>query len=169
MPASNLKELLNFEGHFERATRDLLVAAGYADTFIQQANETLPETRLEVTFAAGAAINEEEQADGSRVYDFFEGMLTVRIVTVRPADRPSLIVGVANLHEEFSAGVRSALLEKAAPFTTANLTHYAVKTIRPPRRATSIRAGLRITRAWSSSCILASAPPPGRPEPGFYG
>jgi hypothetical protein len=131
MPASNLKELLNFEGHFERATRDLLVAAGYADTFIQQANETLPESRLEVTFAAGAAINEEEQADGSRVYDFFEGMLTVRIVTVRPADRPSLIVGVANLHEEFSAGVRSALLEKAAPFTTANLPHYAVKTIRP--------------------------------------
>lgn len=131
MPASSLKELYNFEGAFERAIRTLLQSAGYADTFIQQANQTLPESRIEVTFTCGPAVNQEVLADGALVYDFFQGSIVVRIVTVRPADRPSLITGVATLHEEWAAGVRAALEERASPFTASNLPHYAVKTIRP--------------------------------------
>lgn len=131
MPATSLKQIYNFEGAFERAVRDLLTAAGNADSFIEQSLGSLPESRIEVTFAAGAAVNEECLANGQHVYDFFEGRLTLRIVTVRPADRASLIPGVATLHEEWAAAVRAALEERAAPFTTANLPYYAVKTIRP--------------------------------------
>jgi len=131
MPASSLKQIYNYEGAFERAVRDLLQAAGYADTYVEQANATLPESRIEVTFAAGAAVNEEVLPDGAHVYDFFEGRLAIRIVTVRPVDRPSLISGVATLHEEWAAAVRTSLEERAAPFTTVNLPYYAVKTIRP--------------------------------------
>lgn len=131
MPATDLKQIYNFEGAFQRVARDIMQAAGYADTFIEQANDTLPESRLEITFACGNAINESALDDGSHVYDFFEGRLAVRIVTVRPSDSSSLIPGVATLHEEWSAAVRSLFEERQAKFNETNLPLYAVKTIRP--------------------------------------
>lgn len=135
MPATDTKQIFNFENAFERATRAVLQAAGYEDTFIQGANQTLPESRIEVMFSTGEAINEAVLENSDHVYDFFSGILSVRIVTVRPEDQASLISGVGDLHSEWAAGVRVALQERVSPYTTSNLPWLAVKTIRP--RATT--------------------------------
>lgn len=131
MTATSNKQVFNFDNNFERAVQSVLAAAGYNDAFISGVSAELPPSRIEISFAAGEALNEAELANGDRVYDFFSGRLTIRIVTFRPDDQPSLLAGVSTLHSEFSAGVRVALQERAAPFTTANLPYYAVKTIRP--------------------------------------
>jgi hypothetical protein len=132
MPATSEKEIYNFENNFERAVESILEAAGYSDTVIQGQRGTLPASRVEVTFASGEAINEAVYPlDTSKhVYDFFNGRLSLRIVTERPSDQPSLISGVSSLHEEWCAGVRVALQERNTPFTTTNLPHYSVQTIR---------------------------------------
>lgn len=133
MAATSEKQIYNFENAIERAVEGVLKAAGYADTFIQGANATLPESRIEVMFATGDAINEAVYPLDSdkTVYDFFNGRLTLRIVTVRPDTQASLLAGVSTLHEEWAAGVRVALQERNSPFTTTNLPYLTVKTIRP--------------------------------------
>jgi hypothetical protein len=133
MAATSEIRLFNFEYNFERAVEGILEGAGYLSTYIQGANETLPESRIEVTFATADATNEAIYPldPDQTVYDFYNGRLTLRIVTVRPDDGPSLLVGVGRLHEEWAAGVRVQLQERKNPFTKTNLPYYAVKTIRP--------------------------------------
>lgn len=132
MPASSELKIYAFENAIERATASILNAAGYADTYIQGANASLPPSRFEITFATGEAVNETAHpTQEGHVYDFFNGRLVVRIVTQRPEDRPSLLAGVSTLHEEWAAGVRVALQERLCPYTTTNLPYLAVKTIRP--------------------------------------
>ncbi len=135
MPATDIKQIFNFENAFEIATQAVLNAAGYHDAFIQGGNATLPPSRIEITFATGEAMNETALQNGQHVYDFFSGMLTIRIVTIRPDDMPSILSGVTDLHSQWAAGVRAALQERVSPYTTSNLPWYAVKTIRP--RATT--------------------------------
>lgn len=133
MAATSEIQLFNFEYNFERAVESILEGGGYLNTFIQGANATLPPSRIEVTFASGAAINQSlYPLDPSQeVYDFFEGRLSVRIVTERTAEAgPSLVPGVGPMHEEWAAAVRMLLQERRDPFTTTNLPYYAVKTIR---------------------------------------
>ena len=131
--ATSELQLFNFEYNFERATESVLEAAGYLNTYIQGANETLPTSRIEVTFASGQAINEALYPldPAQEVYDFFDGRLSLRIVTERNAEAgPSLTPGVGPLHEEWAAAVRMLLQERRQPFTETNLPYYAVKTIR---------------------------------------
>jgi len=135
MPAADVKQILNFENAIELATQSILQAAGFHDSFIQGGNATLPPSRIEIIFATGEAMNEAALPNGDHVYDFFNGVLTVRIVTVRPDDLPSLLPGVSDLHAQWAAGVRAALQERLSPYTTSNLPWLAVKTIRP--RATT--------------------------------
>jgi hypothetical protein len=130
MPASSTKELFAFENHFERAVESILKAAGYPAVFTTAAQGVLPESRLEVTFSLGDTLNEHTLDSGQRVYDYFNASLQIRVCTERPADRPSLIPGVARLHEEFCAGVRAALEERDDPFDGL-LPYYEVRTIRP--------------------------------------
>jgi hypothetical protein len=131
MPATSTTQIYAFEHNIETAVQGLLQSNGLLDTFIQGADASLPESRIEVTFATGEAINEAVLTNRQQVYDFFNGRLTLRIVTVRPVDQPSLVAGVAKLHEEWSARVRALLEERASPFTTTNLPYYTVETIRP--------------------------------------
>ena len=131
MPASNIKQVLNFDNNIEAATRGVLVAGGYGDSFIAGIEQELPPSRIEIMFQTGEAMNEAILPSGQHVYDFYAGLLTVRIVTFRPDDQPSLLAGVSTLHSEWAAGVRALLQERATPFTEANLPYYAVKTIRP--------------------------------------
>ena len=133
MPATSELQLFNFERNFEVAVESILEGAGYLNAFIEQSNATLPESRIEISFACGEAMNQAlYPLDPSQeVYDFFSGQLALRVVTVRPDDKPSLIPGVGKLHEEWSAAVRMLLQERREPFTTTNLPYYAVKTIRP--------------------------------------
>ena len=130
--ATSELQIYNFEYNFERAVESILESAGYLGTYIQGANATLPESRIEVTFASGAAINQAVYPlnPADEIYDFFNGRLTLRIVTVRPDDHPSLIAGVGKLHEEWCAGVRVQMQERRTPFTEANLPYYSVQTIR---------------------------------------
>jgi hypothetical protein len=132
MAATSEKQIYNFENAIERATESVLSAAGLP-ALIQGGNETLPESRVEIVFAAGQAINTALYPldPDQEIYDFYEGRLTLRIVTVRPETQPSLLSGVSTLHEEWAAAVRVALQERVNPFTTANLPYLAVKTIRP--------------------------------------
>jgi hypothetical protein len=134
MPATDELQLFNFEYNFERAVESILDAGGYsARTFIQGSRATLPESRIEITFASGQAINQAlYPLDPSQeVYDFFDGRLSLRIVTVRDAETgPSLTPGVGPMHEEWAAAVRMLLQERREPFTATNLPYYAVKTIR---------------------------------------
>ena len=131
MPASNIKQVLNFDNNIEAAVRAVLVAGGYGDSFIAGIEQELPPSRIEIMFQTGEALNEAALPSGDHVYDFYAGTLTVRIVTFRPDDQPSLLEGVSTLHSEWAAGVRALLQERAAPFTETNLPYYAVKTIRP--------------------------------------
>lgn len=130
--ATDEKQIFNFEYNFERAVESILEGAGYLQTFIQGANETLPPSRIEIVFASGEATNEAiyPRDPDKTVYDFFNGRLSLRIVTVRPDDQPSLIPGVGRLHEEWASAVRVKLQERLSPFNEANLPYYAVKTIR---------------------------------------
>jgi hypothetical protein len=132
MAATDERQVFNFEHNIERAVEAVLEGAGYSSAYIQGANATLPPSRIEVTFASGQAINQATYPldPDQEVYDFFDGRLSLRIVTERPGDQPSLIPGVGQLHEEWSAAVRWLLQERKNPFTTANLPYYAVKTIR---------------------------------------
>ena len=136
MPATDERQIFNFEHNFERAVESILEGAGIT-AMIQGANESLPESRVEITFAAGEALNTSlHPSDPDQlIYDFFYGTLTLRVVTVRPDDRPSLIPGVGQLHEQWAAAVRQLLQERLNPFTTTNLPYYAVKTIRPQASA----------------------------------
>lgn len=130
MPATSKVQIYAFESNFEKAVQSVLQSAGLLDTFIQGQDATLPESRIEVMFSSGEAMNQAILTDRSLVYDFFDGMLSLRIVTVRPEDQPSLIAGVRSLHEEWCARVRMLLEERASPFTTSNLPYYTVRTIR---------------------------------------
>ena len=130
MAATSKVQIYNFEDNFERAVQSILAAAGFLDSYIQGANKTLPESRIEITFAAGEAINQAVLENRDLVYDFFNARLSLRIVTVRPDDQPSLVSGVSSLHEQWCANVRALFEERASPFTSANLPYYTVTTIR---------------------------------------
>lgn len=131
MPAQSEKQVYAFEGNFELATRAVLQAAGYNETLIQGMNVSLPPTRIEVIFALGEALNEAVLLNEDKIYDYFNARLVLRICTERTMDKPSLIDGVLNLHEEWAAGVRTALQERKKPFNETNLPYYHVNTIRP--------------------------------------
>lgn len=131
MPATDKVQIYAFESNFEKAVQSVLHTAGLLDSYVQGADVTLPESRIEITFESGEAINQAIMTDRSLVYDFFDGRLTLRIVTERPIEQRSLIPGVANLHEEWCARVRALFEERAGPFTTTNLPHYTVRMIRP--------------------------------------
>lgn len=131
MPAQNVKQITNFNGNFQAAVQSILKAAGYADTFIERGRAELPESRIEVSFSLGEAMNETQLRNGDLEYDFFSGRLRLRIVTVRPDDQPSLLPGVDGLHSEWSAGILATFRESQKPFTAANLPFYTVRTIRP--------------------------------------
>lgn len=131
MPATDKIQIYAFESNFEKAVQSVLQSAGLLDSFIQGQDVTLPDSRIEIMFESGEAINQAILADRSLVYDFFDGRLTLRIVTERPSEQRSLISGVASLHEEWAARVRALLEERVSPFTTANLPHYTVRMIRP--------------------------------------
>lgn len=129
MAATSKIQIYAFESNFERAVEQVLDAAG-VPAYVEKNSESLPATHVAITFASGEAINLAVLPNHEEVYDFFNARLTLQITTERPEDQPSLISGVASLHEEFAARVRAALEERANPFTTANLPYYAVKTIR---------------------------------------
>jgi hypothetical protein len=131
MPATSKVQIYAFESNFERAVQAVLDGAGMLHSYIQRANDSLPDSRIEITFAGGEAINEAIMEDRTQVYDFYSGTLVLRIVTIRPEDQPSMIPGVATMHEEWSAHVRALLEERASPFTQVNLPYYTVRTIRP--------------------------------------
>ena len=131
MPATDVKQIYNFDNNFETAVRGVLIAGGYGDSFIAGISQDLPPSRLEVMFQTGEAMNEAALPSGDHVYDFYAGTLTVRIVTFRPDDQPSLLPGVSTVHSEWASGVRALLQERVAPFNTTNLPYYAVRTILP--------------------------------------
>lgn len=133
MPATDERQIYNFEEAIERAAQSVLAAAGYDATYIQGQRDSLPPSRIEITFATGQALNEAVHPldPTATVYDFFDGRLVFRIVTERPEAQSSLLSGVATLHEQWAAGVRALFQERRSPFTTTNLPYLAVKTIRP--------------------------------------
>lgn len=138
MPAVSKKQLYNFGNNFERAAESIIEAAGIP-ALIQGANATLPPSRVEVIFQRGAPLNQGLRPNGDLVYDYFSGVLSLRIVTVRPDTQPSLISGVSSLHEEFAATLMelfeetklSSTNEYITAFTSANLPFYKVLKLQP--------------------------------------
>src|SRR5690349_3834232 len=102
-PADDIRKLLNFEDKIETATRAVLVAAGITDTFLPTGDGDLPATHLEVLFSTGEALNQHTLDNGQKVYDFFDGLLRLRVASVRSEQQASLLAGVRSLHEEFAA------------------------------------------------------------------
>lgn len=130
MAATDLKQLYNFKGAFCAATKSVLEAAGLNSVLIERSNESLPASRVEVTFDVGEASNTAVIND-SLVYDYFTGCrLTIRLVTDRPEDQSSAIPGVVTLHDLFCASVYAALEERLTPFA-AHLPYYTVNKCRP--------------------------------------
>jgi len=137
MSATSKKQVYNIDNNFERATESIFEAAGLS-AVIQGSNETLPRSRVEITFQTGQALNQGRRADGALVYDYFNATLTIRIVTERPHDSPSLIPGVSTLHSEFCATVRELLEETkslngdySTAFNSTNLPYYKVNKLQP--------------------------------------
>lgn len=131
MPAQSKKQIYAFEENFEVAVRSVLDKAGLLNLLITGQSDSLPESRLEILFVLGETLNQATLPNGEHVYDFFNAKLTMRIVTTRPTDQPSLLPGVGMLHSEFAAGTRVALEERLKPFNVENLPWYGVQTIRP--------------------------------------
>lgn len=130
IPATSLKQIYNFKGEFNAATRSILGAAGLQDVLIERSGDTQPLSRFEVSFDMGPP-NNETNVHGDDVYDFFEGcMLTIKLCTVRPDDQPSALPGVATLHDEFVATSYSVMEERKSPFEGI-LQYYQVLKILP--------------------------------------
>ena len=130
MPAQSKKQVYAFEDAFETAAAGVMKAAGFYDSLISGANETLPESRIEIMFVLGETLNEAVLINGQHVYDYFNASLRLKLVTVRPRDQPSLLPGVSNLHAEWLGGIRTAFEERVRPFNETNLPWYKVNTIR---------------------------------------
>jgi hypothetical protein len=128
--ASSKKQVYNFKGNFNAAMQGIFAAAGITAN-IERANATLPTTGFDIAFDMGEAMNEQTLADGTSVYDFFQGnKLTARIYTERAEDKPSAIPGVATLHDEFCATVYAIMEERVGPFDPF-LPYYEVNMIKP--------------------------------------
>lgn len=117
----------------EKAVDTLLTAAEVPTVLIPRSNDTLPESRVEITFIPGDAANQTTLSDGRKVYDYFtNGELRVKILTFRPEQQASLITGVRDLHAQFAGEVGKALDESRCPFDPLLPFHYVLK-IRPTR------------------------------------
>jgi hypothetical protein len=127
--ASSKKQLYNFKGQFNAAVQSIFAAGGLTAQ-IERSNATLPTSRVEITFDMGEAANQAAMA-GDVVYDFYQGnRLDIRLCTVRPLDQPSVLPGIATLHDEFCATTYALLEERLYPFTNY-LPYYQVNMIRP--------------------------------------
>lgn len=133
MPASSWKDLKAYHSHFSRATRAILQAAGLTDVFLERNDSRLKPSNLQVTFERGEAVNLETLADGTQLWDAFEGAtLTIALRTWRP-DMPTPPQGLLDQHAEFEAMVEAALTYPACPYDASNLPYYAVQRLKPLR------------------------------------
>ena len=128
--AISKKQIYSFKGNFNAAVSTILTNAGLTAS-IERSNGTNPTSGCDITFDLGTAANQGVSPQGDLVYDFFEGnKLMVRIYTERPGDSPSVLPGIATLHDEFCGTVLAVMEERLRPFD-AIMPYYQVNMIRP--------------------------------------
>lgn len=130
--APDTKAIYNFKGNFDKATCQVLSAAGCDALFLERGLKLLKLSgRIELTFDLGEALNTHTLPDGSQVYDYYNGRLRLRVLTARRQSASFPETGVREIHDQMVCGILDALEERKGPFTEVNLPWYKVNTIRP--------------------------------------
>lgn len=139
MPATNLAELLNFEGNFEKAAQDLLVANGVVAAITQgRTNLPLVMTGIGVDVSPAldqltiltAPTNWPPGTPPPQEYFRFPATIEFRIEIPRDKNGSSYPAAL-NLLGEVRGKVRSFMLRCVAPFNATNLPYYEIGDIRP--------------------------------------
>lgn len=148
MPAQNLPDLLDFEGHFETAAQQILTANGIA-AYISEQQVKLPLLNTGIGIDIAPALDalrflpkpSNWPVDREAPQDFFRypSMMEFRIEVPRDANGASL-PGVDTMLREVRGKIRAAMLMCCAPFNAANLPYYRVSEIRPNGTITGFEA-----------------------------
>ncbi len=139
MAATNLVELMDFEGNFEVAAQGVVVANGITG-YITQTNIQADLINAGISFVAGPALDELTElpkpswwgADDPPPQDYFRypGTLTFRVEVPRD-DNGATISGVETMLEQIRGQLRAAFMRVCEPFDATNLPLYKVSDIRP--------------------------------------
>lgn len=139
MPATNLAQLLNFEGNFETAAYSLLVSEGVVAAITEgQTNLPLVVTGIGVDVAP--AIDELQiltkpnnwpgGTPPPQEYFRYPASIEFRIEIPRDKNGTSY-AGALNLMGEVRGKIRSFMLRCVAPFNANNLPFYEIGDIKP--------------------------------------
>jgi hypothetical protein len=140
MPAAtNLEELLDFEGQFERAAQAILVAVGIS-AYIDQQKLKLPLLNAGVMFDVGPATEALQQipkpaswpAGLAAPQEFFQydGQLEFRVECGRDVNS-TITPDVDTALSAARAKIRANFMLSVNPFNSTVLPFYRVSTIRP--------------------------------------
>lgn len=139
MPASNLRELLDFEGQFETAMQAVLATNGITAYLSQQAVK-LPLLNTGIGFDVSPALDvltdipapSNWPADTAPPQDYFRytGAIEFRVEVPRDAAGNSL-PGTATMMSQIRSTLRAVMMRSCYPFTAVNLPWYEIGDIRP--------------------------------------
>jgi hypothetical protein len=139
MPATNLPELLDFEGQFEAAAQGVLAAIGLT-SFISQQGAAMPLISTGIAFDITPAeevftslprpSNWPAGLCAPQEYFRYGATLEFRIEVPRDGNTPT-IPEVATLLAQFRGMIRASFMRTVAPFNSTNLPFYEVGNIRP--------------------------------------
>lgn len=139
MPATNLTELFDFEGQFERAAQAALAAAGVT-AYISEAQAQLPLLNVGLSFDVSPALDQLTQLTPPTNWpvgtppptEFFRYTATLEFRAEVPRDANGATVpGVDTMLAQFRGKIRSAFMRCVAPFNSTNLPFYEIGEIRP--------------------------------------
>jgi hypothetical protein len=144
MPATNIEQLLDFEGNFEKAAQTILVAAGVAAYISQQATK-LPLINTGLMFDVGASTDDLIQipapanwpTDREPPMEFciYDGALNVQVEVPRDKNGAPM-PGVDTFLAAVRSKVRNTFMMSVAPFNSTNLPLYRVSRIKPAGTST---------------------------------
>jgi hypothetical protein len=138
-PATNLAQLMDFEGNFAIAGQQVMQAAGVT-AYIDQQAEKIPPTNVSLGVDIGQAIDELTQipapdtwpADQAPPQEYFRYPVTLEYrIEVKLDANDADLPAVATLVGQFRGLVRAAMMRCVSPFTDTNLPFYKVSDIKP--------------------------------------
>lgn len=139
MPATNLRELFDFEGQFERAMQAVLAANGVT-AYMESQTVKLPLLNTGIGFDVSPALdvltdipaptNWPANTPPPQEYFRYTGALEFRVEVPRDAAGNTL-PGVSSMMSQIRSTIRAAMMRCCSPFTAANLPWYEIGDIKP--------------------------------------
>lgn len=139
MPATNLRELLDFEGQFESAMQTILATSGIL-AFISEQDDRQPLINTGIGFDVSPALDvitdipkpSNWPADMGPPQDYFRytGSIEFRVEVPRD-DAGNSLPGTTSMMSQIRSTLRAVMMRSCYPFTAANLPWYEIGDIRP--------------------------------------